>query len=611
MKLKKLKIRALDPSENRDKAALLYCFQILVLICASVCVGILSLALGIGSFGMPMFLSYFKIPLLVILNIAPIVFLTLLCYAFIGSAWISFLLPSLIVFAGSFTNYFKLIFRDDPLYFEDIKLITESVNITRNYNLYFAPRLAFMLLCILLGTAVIYFMCPGRLRGFKVRTACAVLLVALGTWLFPKYYLSDSVYLKTANNDLINIWSDTQRYVSRGFVYPFFNSITKMRDPAPDGYSKDSAKALLAQYSDDDIPEDKKANVIGVMLEAFCDLSSFDTLEINPDVYEIWHELEENSYSGQLLTNIFAGGTIDTERCFITGFSSLGSFRTQSWSYARYFKEQGYRVEGMHPGYEWFYNRLNVNQNLGFDDYFFTENYFQSIYDNNVAPDNVLFPEIVKRYEMYKDEAPYFNFSVSYQNHGPYETGRLYYGDGHILNDDISQDSRDILNNYLGGVKDTQKELKKMLDTLDEDDEPIFVVIFGDHKPWLGDDNSVYKELGMDILGDSDEAFVNYYSTPYIIWANKAAKEQFDSDFKGEGELISPCYLMNELFDLVGWDGPSYCKMTGELKKTLPVVHTSGRFMEDGALVSEISKEAQEMLSDNKKAMYYLRKDSK
>lgn len=61
---------------------------------------------------------------------------------------------------------------------------------------------------------------------------------------------------------------------------------------------------------------------MGVMLEAFCDLTDFDALagfDTVQEVYAPWHALEEQSLSGRLLTNIFAGGTVDTEWGFLTG----------------------------------------------------------------------------------------------------------------------------------------------------------------------------------------------------------------------------------------------------------------------------------------------------
>ena len=50
------------------------------------------------------------------------------------------------------------------------------------------------------------------------------------------------------------------------------------------------------------------------------------------------------------------------------------------------------------------------------------------------------------------------------------------------------------------------------------------IVVFGDHNPWLGDGNAVYKAIGLDLDFSTEEGFYNYYSTRYLIWANDAAK---------------------------------------------------------------------------------------
>jgi len=81
--------------------------------------------------------------------------------------------------------------------------------------------------------------------------------------------------------------------------------------------------------------------VVGVMLEAFADFSQYEQIQFQQDVYALYHDLEAESYSGTLLTNIFAGGTIDTERAFLTGIPSGDyDYRSNASSYAWYLKSQ-------------------------------------------------------------------------------------------------------------------------------------------------------------------------------------------------------------------------------------------------------------------------------
>ena len=88
---------------------------------------------------------------------------------------------------------------------------------------------------------------------------------------------------------------------------------------------------------------------------------------------------------------------------------------------------------------------------------------------------------------------------------------------------------------YLGSVMATQRHLADMVDAFRASDEPIVLVVFGDHKPWLGNGNSVYHALGVNLDQDSQEGFYNYWSTPYLIWANDAAKAAVGRDTATSG----------------------------------------------------------------------------
>ena len=346
-------------------------------------------------------------------------------------------------------------------------------------------------------------------------------------------------------------------------------------------------------------------NIISVMLEAYCDLSVYDSVEISStDPYEFFHELQRESVSGSLLTNIFAGGTINTERAFITGSTVMYEYRSPADSFVRYFEEQGYSTEFCHPGYDWFYNRRNVAEYLGFDRSYFNDGRYQQPEGVGIMRDDAFFPDLIELYEA--ADAPYFNFSVTYQNHGPYADGYLYDTEReYVAQGALSDEAYNILNNYLWGIRLTDDTLREFFDYFRAETEPVVIVLFGDHKPWLGDNSTVYAELGIDLSRGSDESFYNYYETPYIIWANEAAKAALGNDFVGEGGTISPCFLMQELFSLAGWQGDGYMQALTELRGELSVVNALGRYMVDGVLTDTLSETAQEKLSLIENLQYY------
>jgi phosphoglycerol transferase MdoB-like AlkP superfamily enzyme len=264
----------------------------------------------------------------------------------------------------------------------------------------------------------------------------------------------------------MSIWSDTDNYVCRGFLYPFIHSTTELVDLKPDGYSKSEAADTLDSYTYDDIPEDQKVSVIGIMLEAYSDLSTFDTLDFTTDPYSFFHELQGESLSGNLVTNIFAGGTIDTERCFLTGSTELYEYRSPAFSYARYFNDQGYFTEFLHPGYSWVYNRENVAEYLGFQASHFNDDLFAMPWEDTMMNDDEVFPLLIGEYEKaIENGTPYFGFAVTYQNHGPYADSYLYdESTEYVKSTGLSEEAYNILNNYFWGISLTDNALREYFD---------------------------------------------------------------------------------------------------------------------------------------------------
>lgn len=285
--------------------------------------------------------------------------------------------------------------------------------------------------------------------------------------------------------------------------------------------------------------------------------------------------------------------------------------RKNTYSYARYFTDQGYRVEGSHPCYEWFYNRGNINEHLGFSKYGFYASRYGELANGEIAGDAILFPELYKDLKSsIEDGIPYFNLSVTYQNHGPYSGEKFYESPYVIRKDDYTDEEYNIFNNYLTGIKNTGEELEKLVEKISKLEEPCVLVVFGDHKPWLGEGNSVYEMLGIDLDVGTLEGFYNYYATPYIMYANDSAKKITGNQFVGEGSDIAPNYLMNELFEQLGYEGPAFMKITNSVRETI-AAHSGNLFIEDGEVVDELSDENKEVWDEYKKYEYYFMNQKK
>lgn len=578
------------------------------------CVGILALLFAATAYvnlaSWTIFVSYFHAPLILILNLLPPVLLIWLFYFVSRRAWVSFLFSFFPVIGVAMVNYFKIRLRSDPFLAADLRLAAEAKGMVGDYALDLTWLVWFSGVCLAAGLLFAFFFMPHGLRGGWNRAFGALSCLSLLAVTFVSLFTSPRIYQKTANNRFINPWSDVEVFVSRGCIYPFLYSIRDMFPTPPKGYARETAAALLAQYPDTDIPDAKKVSVMGIMLEAFCDFTNFDTLadmEAVERVYAPWHQLEAESVSGNLLTNIFAGGTVDTEWGFLTGYTAYDEFRTTTDSYVWYLRSQGYQTFGSHPGHGWFYNRQNVNQYLGFADYWFTENHYAALVDPVSAiynSDHVLADELLLQLEE-MNASPCFSFSVSYQNHGPYE---MKYAVGverlTPTNSGLGVETCNILNNYLRGIADTIDAMTGLVADLEALDQPVVLVLFGDHKPWGGNGNSVYTELGVTFDLSTVEGFFDYYSTPYVIWANSAAKQVLGNDFVGEGGDFSPCFLMPEVFDQCGWTGPGFMQLSRQLRDITPLVHVWDLYWKDGTLTDFLPETDAAFLSSFLAAQY-------
>ena len=596
-------MRKLPSEPNRPLLAL----TLLLFTAGCICLGLLSLYFSTGDHGIDLFVWYLTQPKVLILNLIPFLLLGLLLLALCDRAWLAFLIDAVICLFFSWAQYWKLMARSDSIYAEDLLIFAEATQMASQY-IEITWQITLSALLAAGGTAVLFF-CRGRIRRAAPRVALAAVVIALAAWLYPNYYTSQRFYNTMTVWPELNQWIDTNRYISRGGIYPFLYSVPAAMPTPPEGYDEEAAKTILSAYPSDDIPQEQKVSIVLTQLEAFSDLSQVTDRITGVDPYAEYHDLLEESYHGRLLPNVFAGGTIDTERCVLTGFSALESFRRPSWSYARYFADQGYTVEGAHAGYEAFYNRLNVNANLGIPDYRFIENYYHSMVAG-IPRDNVLLPDITDHVLTAMESGPVFSFNVTYQNHGPYSASSARFSEVCVPGEDLSSSDYHIINNYLWGIRDTCLRMAEMVNAFRNIDKPVLLVFFGDHKPWLGDQSVTYDALGIDISSDHDEAFYNYYATDYLIWANDEAKDVLGNDFIGTGPDISPCFLMNVLFDQCGWEGAGYTKLTDAVLDATSLLHATGRYLTDGILTDTLTWEQQHLVDQMTHVQYYLAQDS-
>ncbi len=572
-------------------------------------------------------------PLILFLNWLPIALLTAAFAFAFRNVFFSSALVGLIVGAMSLINRVKLTIRGEPFVPRDISLIKEAADAAGSYDMTLPW---FQIGCLVVMTAV--FIVLGVLlplkksedapkkRGALVRVMGFVLCLAV---------LVGAVGLVYSSTDLYNSFETTEPYNlssvnnELGFAYYFCYHFSTYKIEKPEGFDRDEAASWETGY--ESAPDAADVNVVFVMNEAFSDILNEDVFVFpegeNPmEVYNTLAE-GENAWAGHIVVPYFAGGTADTEFDVASGMQtnllnpaapSLTAFRTVNRdldSIFRIFGADGYTSCFMHPGQSWFYNRENVYDWFGADESFFVED-FDAEYKGSWVTDESVLRELVSRFEEKSAGGGLdFTYAVTIQNHMSYTAEK--YGD-YVCPEvettaELSPEIRTAVNVYAEGIRDANAMLEDLTEFYSAQDEPVLLVFFGDHLPYLGDNRQGYAELGLpaaSVTGGEDPFAA--YTAPVLFWCNDAAAEALDFanaiealDLPADGR-ISACYLGAAVLELTGRGEVSpWFAFLNEMRRELPVLHNGYYESADGEITTEPTAEEAALVSRMRCWAYY------
>ena len=573
--------------------------------------GITLLALWCQPNALRSVLSVFRAqPLLIVLNALP-VGLVLLAFAclfqnvFFGAAITNFLVCAL-----SIANRIKIEVRDEPVFPRDFALLKEVGQAMNSYTISYpvaaiAVVVGITALLVTLGVFIGGQPFPlARLRGWLGRLlGCAASIAVLAGLIVTVY----------ASNDLYNSFRVSNAYYipsvfnELGFPYCFCHQFTTYPVDRPEGFSRSEAEAWESAPST--VGQGKDVHVVMVMNEAFSDLTDSPACDYGEedDPLSNLHALEADPHalSGHLVVPGFAGGTANTEFDVLTGIqtnalsaSTTSSFRVVNRnleSLFRVFDADGYATSFFHPGDDWFYNRENVYRWLGAERTLFADEMEAVEYKGRWVTDDYMSDLITNELDSAVSAGELlFHYTTTIQNHMSYTADK--YGEGYEfppvpLTISVSDEVETMLRVYTEGVRDADAMLGRLVDTFSAQEEPVVLVYFGDHLPYLGDNQLGYQALGLTQEADWDA--LRSYETPYVIWANDAAAETLDWDAAAEAldlpETISASFLGAAVLELTGrGEETPWFAFLNALRRVSPVVQKQTCVLADGSTVSPL-----------------------
>ncbi len=542
-------------------------------------------------------------PLLIVLNALPVGLILLALTCLLRNVFFAASLTNLFVCGLSIANRMKIEVRDEPVFPRDFALLKEVGQIVGDYDLRFpvgaiAIVVAGTLILALLGAFIGCKPFPiAKLRGLPgslLGTAASVAVLAglivtvyASNDLYNSFRVSNAYYVPSVFNEL-------------GFPYCFCHQFTTYPVDKPDGYSRSEVE----QWENEAVApvgQGKDVNVIMVMNEAFSDISDYSIFHWEEDPLPALHALQTDPHAitGRMAAPSFAGGTANTEFDVMTGMqtNALSKTTTSSMrvvnrnqdSLFRVFGADDYRTSYIHCGDDWFYNRENVLRWFGAEQTMFIDQMAAPEMKGRWVTDDYMAGLIEAEFEAAMAEGrQLFNYTTTIQNHMSY-TADKYGADYAYPPIDVSVPLSDavtsMLEVYIEGARDADAMLGRLVEYFSRREEPVVLVFFGDHLPYLGDNQLAYTEMGM--TQEENWSGLTSYETPFVIWANDSAAEELDWEAAVKQlalpEHLSAAFLGASVLELTNrTEETPWFRFLCQLRREVPVVQKNFCLLGDG-----------------------------
>ncbi|TDF98553.1 LTA synthase family protein [Paenibacillus piri] len=521
-------------------------------------------------------------PKLFVMNALLDFFVFLVIYALVGRLLPTIALSVLLLSVMSFISFFKLKLIGEPFFPWDIFLNKESMNIAPLVTTKSAMLRIGTMLGVVVALLVSSFWLPRLRLGWKTRIVVGLAAVfALYSFGVNAPWASRVMYQMGASEI---VWNQSENYGNNGMALAFTMNVKNAIVPKPEGYDEPSmanlAQSLKTQAGVQTASakanpfSGQQPNVIFIMNEAFWDPTLLPNVTFSEDPAPTVHRLQKESTSGYLLSPQFGGGTSNVEYEVLTGqsmsFLPAGSVPYQQYiskpvpSLAGYFEEQGYKSMAIHSYEGWFWNRENVYREMGFESFMSKDQFNNPQYKGDFISDDEVTNHIIQQVD--STDKPMFIYTVTMQNHGPYDDNR--YGGSEVqVEGDLTPEAKNTLETYTQGVKDADASLQKLIDHFTETGEPTVIVFYGDHLPMLGYDFDVYAQTGFISTPKSEKWSLDELrrmrSVPFVTWSNIDLPKE-------EVPVLSNSFLGAYMLDHMGMQLPETLAYNRELSRKMP-----------------------------------------
>ena len=558
-------------------------------------------------------------PLILVLNLLFFYVLYGLLTALTGSVRMGFRLATLVPMLFGLTNYFVVSFRGSPIVPWDLLSFGTAASVADNYEFVLSWKAFYSVLAfiwmILLSSKSTVKLGRKKLRVISIAAYAALMFLYVGE-------IQNSAVQSFFGMDT-TLFTLNVLYRNNGIAAAFLGNLRFLNIEQPSGYSVDKVEALMKQVEENAKNEPETdaqgetvqatqgetvqatqgetvqatqaetnataeteapassgqyPNIVVIMNEAFSDLSVWGDFATSEEVMPFFKSLQQEAVGGELYVSVKGGNTANTEFEFLTGdtmgFLPKGSIPYQQYindetpSLASYLKTLGYSTTAIHPYNRTGWDRDTVYEKFGFDEFLDKDSFSSPYRLRGYISDKSAFDKIREQFSIKGDDERKFIFEVTMQNHGGYSRETPDFNI-YLTLPEVTDKTTSVVatEKYLTLINQTDRALEELIDYFKEQDEPVIVVMFGDHQPSDYITNVIQRICGAttsDSLADLEQG----YRVPFVMWSNYGLEHKY---YDG----ISVNYLSSILMENAGIPLTGYQTFLKKLMETLPVINAN------------------------------------
>lgn len=432
---------------------------------------------------------------------------------------------SLTWLAVGITNGVVLANRMTPFNVKDMSNLEEGAQIITNYFNTVTIIIACVAVGLLVLGAIVLFRKTPKLEGkLNYKRIIAIVIVII---MATAGAIEGGMKTGVLDTFFANL---AYAYRDNGVAYSFLITWIKTGIDKPADYSAESIEGIFTggelgddgvytPGEDDDLTEadGRCPNIIFLQLESFMDPERIKNVSFSQDAIPNFRKLEKTCSTGYLEVPAVGAGTANVEFEAITGVSAR-FFGPGEYPYKSVLTENtcetvpndlrllGYSSHAIHNHRGAFYNRNTVFRNMGFDTFSCLE-YMNNVVKTpkNWAKDGILTEQILDA--LNSTEGKDYIYTISVQGHGKYPTEEVLENPVITVTDAPDEESKWAWEYYVNQVYEMDIFLGELIEALEDYDEDIVLVAYGDHLPAL--------DITEDQLDNG-----NLYSSQYIVWSN-------------------------------------------------------------------------------------------